>query len=161
MKRTIALVLLILMVGGCSLRSSHYELDQLEAQQLDPQLAALDLVQLEQRMNGLFTELCEGKMTIQLTNAKIAEFFADDDQRSTFIAVMADLLREADFRRQKIDRFKLGTILIEPNGVIAHAEVTYWGHFYFIWNAKVRQVITWKKEEGTWYAYMPMRPQED
>jgi len=159
MKRSIIVTIITLVLfTGCALRSSKIELDKLDIEGLAGDLAEIDTQQIIANTDGLFGELTESKITTYLTGVSIKEYFANEEDLDTFIAIMADLFREAGLRKNRIRKYEIGEVKIEPNGVIAHVEVTYRGYYYLIWSAKVRQVITLHKEEGTWYVKMPKRP---
>jgi hypothetical protein len=117
---------------------------------LSEQETAADVTALRARAEGLWGRLEQAKLTTHLTKSRVADYFETDKDRSDFTAIYASFFREKKFEREYVDAFKVGKIVIEPNGVLAHVEVTIWGKIYFIWRAKIHDVQTWKRIGGQW-----------
>jgi hypothetical protein len=150
MKRALPVLVLLLLCAACTVTTTNLRLDQLEEPGLSESETADDITTLRARAEGLWQSLEKAKLTTYITKDRIASYFENDQDRSDFIAIYASLFREKKFEREYVQKFKIGKIVIEPNGVLAKVEVTIWGKIYAIWRHRIHEVQIWKKIDGAW-----------
>ena len=148
----ILMVILLLANLSCAMKTRNLRLetdDNVDAL-TGPEVEA-DMAVLETRINELWTELTTQKLTAYLTKQKIGPYFKSKKELSEFIAVYASLFRQLKFDREIVKSYKINSITLEPNGVIALVDISMKGTIYFVWQGKLHEVQQWVKSEGTWY----------
>ncbi|NLH50001.1 MAG: hypothetical protein GX444_15585 [Myxococcales bacterium] len=158
MKRALPYLFLcvfLLLCASCTVTTTNLRLDQLNEPGLPENETVDDSTALRARAEGLWQSLEKAKLTTYITKDRIAGYFENEQERSDFIAIYASMFREKRFEREYVQKFQVGKIVIEPNGVLAKVEVTIWGKIYFIWRHRIHEVQTWKKTDGGWM----MKPQ--
>ena len=141
-----------LAAAGCSIKGRKLRLDS------DDQVSGLtggqaeaELEQLNSRVNGLWTELTESKLTAYLTKRKISPYFKNNQDLTEFIAIYASMFRDLSWRREIVLDYKVNNVTLEPNGVIALVDITVKGRIYLLWYGKLHEVQKWVKTDGRWY----------
>lgn len=154
MRRTaiVFFLIVVLLCASCAVKNRKYRLDE------DDDVIGLtgpevqsDLQALTERVNGLWTELSDQKLTAYSTKQKISNYFENEKDLTEFIAIYASIFRDLDFHREIVKSYKVKSIKIEPNGVLALVEISIKGTIYFVWQGRLREVQKWQKSEGKWY----------
>jgi len=153
MKKALAIILLIALIGcSCAVKGKKLRLEEDDGiQGLTGGDVQPDLDALEVRVHTLWTELTTQKLTAYITKDKISGFFRTEKDLTEFIAIYASLFRELKFKREIVRKYKVNSITLEQNGVIALVDVTLKGRIYAIWDGKLHEVQKWVKSEGKWY----------
>lgn len=151
-KAVILLLAIIIITTSCAVKTRNLRLesdDNIEG--LNGPGVEADILNLESRANELWTELTTQKLTAHITKRKIASFFKNSKDLSEFIAIYASLFRELKFDREIVRSYKINSITLEPNGVIALVDISIKGRIYFVWQGKLHEVQKWVKSGGEWY----------
>jgi hypothetical protein len=149
-KRLVVAVFVVALACGCAVTTTNLRTENLKIEGLAESDAAADAQALRARVEGLWGSLEQAKLTTFLTKDRIAEYFETEKDRSDFIAIYATLFRQKKFEREYVQKFKVGKVIIQPNGVLAHVEVNLWGKVYAIWSHRIHDVQTWQKINGAW-----------
>jgi hypothetical protein len=133
------------------LRLNEYEgINALSGSEIGPEMEAL-----QARVNGLWSDLKDQKLTTYITKKKLSQYFESEKDLAEFIAIYASLMRQNSFSREVVLKYRVNGIKIEPNGVIARVDIEIWGRIYFLWYAKIHETQRWEKSGGRWF----MRPE--
>ena len=148
MKRSVIVLFLIVVLvsTSCAVKNRKYRLgeDDDVIALAGPEVQA-DQKALTDRVNGLWTELKNQKLTAYSTKQKISGYFINEKDLTEFIAIYASIFRDLDFHREIVKSYKVKSIKIEPNGVIALAEISIKGTIYLLWQGRLREVQKWQK----------------
>jgi hypothetical protein len=144
------LLALAALLPACSLTSTNLRLDELNRPSLPASEVGNDITVLRGRTEALWNRFESAKLTTYLTKSRISEFFENDKDRSDFTAIYASLFRQSKFQREYVQKYEVGKILVEQNGVIARVEVTIWGTVYLVWRHRIHETEMWKKVDGVW-----------
>ena len=145
-------VLTAISIASCAVKSQKLRLNEYEGiQALSGPEIGQDLQDLNARVDALWTDLKDEKITTYLTKRKIANYFESEKDLTEFIALYASLMRQNKFHRDSVLKYRVNGIKIEPNGVIARVDMEIWGRIYFLWYAKIHEIEKWEKSGGRWY----------
>jgi len=141
-----------LCVLSCAVKTESLRLEEFETTpSLSASEAASETKRLSRRVNALWGDLEKLKLTTFLTKKKIAPYFETEKDLTEFIAIYASLMRQLNFDREVVLKYRVNEIKIEPNGVIARVDVEIWGRIYFLWYGKIHEIQRWERSEGRWY----------
>ncbi|MBZ0270622.1 hypothetical protein K8I61_01185 [bacterium] len=153
MKRTfVLLAVAALAFSACAVKTEKLRVDTFEdIRAMSEAEAADESGPLMERVTSIWTTLEDQKLTAYITKKKIAPYFEDETALTEFIAIYASLMRQSDFDREVVRKYRVNNVKIEPNGVVAHVDIDIWGRIYFVWYAKIHEIQEWRKSGGVWY----------
>lgn len=148
----VSVVLAAAVLSGCAVKRENLRLEEYEsATALSEAEAAARTETLLGRVNALWSDLQDQKLSAYFTNDKIAGYFETPKELTDFIAIYASLMRKNSFQREIVLKYRVNGVKIERNGAIAHVDIDIWGRIYFLWYARIHEVQRWELSGGQWY----------
>ncbi len=150
--KKIIVAALILSMCACAVKHENLRLEGYDKiRTLEDSEAKIEAEAVKARVEALWTDLQDQKLTAYITREKLNPYFASDEDLTEFIAIYASLMRTNSYDREIVLKYRINDIKIEANGVIARVDIDIWGRIYFVWHSRIHEIQRWEKSGDKWY----------